>query len=125
VEFLVEGVSGNLQRGRVVSAPTRQCFPEPAAKGPQAEALINQIKADEIEAGAITKMLEMAKDPNANSEQNDQELSDASAALESEANELKAEQNAAAIAAEARRVELARWKLQRDSAARTRDSLRV
>ncbi len=106
-------------QGRVVSPPTRQCFPEPAASGPQAEALINQIKADEIEAGAIIKMLEMAKAADANSDQNERDLNDASAALESEANELKEEQNAAAKSAEARSTELARWRSVRDSAART------
>lgn len=63
-------------QGRV-AAVNRQCWEDPVAKA----ALVNQIKADEIEAGALERMLEMAKAPASGSPESVSQVQSESAAL--------------------------------------------
>jgi len=73
-------------RGRV-AATSRKCWDDPVAKA----ALVNRIKADEIEAGALERMLEMASADGANSPESAGRVVSEAAALEFEVAEYEAQ----------------------------------
>ena len=73
--------------GRVVSSAGRQCFDDPRVKA----AVVNQIKSDEIEAGCLERMKEMAAAPDANSEENVARVHSEAAVLSAEVDEYRAQ----------------------------------
>ena len=75
------------KRGRVVSTTSRQCWDDPVAKA----ALVNQIRADEIEAGALERMTEMASADGSDSEESVDKVVAEAGALRAEVSEYEAQ----------------------------------